>query len=53
VYQSDYYADEQQRTGDRRVEISHPEIKTSAGHRFASNADRISVLRKNIFECKK
>ena len=52
VYPESYFFPEDQRIEDKRIKISHPEIRTASGHRFISNADRISVLRKNIIQCK-
>ena len=53
MYPEDYFLNEDQRIDDKRITISHPEIRTATGHRFTSNADRISVLRKKIFDCQK
>ena len=53
VYPSTYFLQEDQRTEDKKITISHPEIRTTTGgHRFVSQADRISILRKNICQCK-
>lgn len=49
TYPSTYYLGEEQRTEDKRVLISNPEIRTATGHKFLSQADRISILRRNIF----
>jgi len=51
TYPSTYYLGEEQRTEDKRVLISNPEIRTAFGHKFLSQADRISILRRNIFLC--
>ena len=53
VYSDECSLNEHQRIDDKRVDISHPEIRTASGHRFASNADRTSILRKKIIDCKK
>jgi hypothetical protein len=51
TYPSTYYLGEEQRTEDKRVLISNPEIRTAFGHKFLSQADRISILRRTIFLC--
>ena len=53
MYPEEYFLNEDQRIDDKRIDISHPEIRTATGHRFTSNADRTSILRKKIIDCQK
>lgn len=53
MYPEEYFLNEDQRIDDKRITISHPEIRTTTGHRFISNADRTSILRKKIIDCQK
>ena len=50
IYPATYFLGEEQRIQDKRTILTNLEITIDSGHRFASHADRISFLRKKIFE---